>query len=143
MFIIALSFGGRAWAAEFLLKDYPNQAVVQIASGDKTHRFDVVVATDDATKQKGLMFITHLPAEQGMLFVWDKPLNIAMWMKNTFIPLDMIFIDSSGRIAYIAENTEPQSERVIATPVPVTAVLEISGGLSKTLGVKSGDKVSW
>lgn len=138
-----LSLSGSGWAAEFALPNYPQRASVQIASRDGTHGFEVAVAADAATKQKGLMFITHLPAGQGMLFVWDAPTGIDMWMKNTLVPLDMIFIDASGHIIHIAQSTEPQSERVISSPSPAAAVLEISGGLSETLGIKAGDKVSW
>jgi hypothetical protein len=88
------------------------------------------------------MFRRELPEGQGMLFDFQFDQNVAFWMKNTYIPLDMLFIRSDGRILRIAENTEPLSERNIPSGGPVRAVLEVIGGTAKKLGIAAGDRVS-
>ncbi len=120
-------------------------AVVQtleIASGSGVHLFSVELATNDEERERGLMFRKSLPEGQGMLFDFVTEQNVTMWMKNTFIPLDMIFIRRDGRIARIAENTEPMSTRIIPSGEPVLAVLEVAGGTARKLGIKVGDRVA-
>jgi len=104
--------------------------------------FRVEVAADEATREQGLMFRTHLDDDQGMLFDFHTPQQVSFWMKNTLIPLDMIFIRADGTIANIADNTEPSSETPIPSAGPVLGVLEIGGGLTQELGIKAGDKVT-
>lgn len=87
------------------------------------------------------MFRLDLPADQGMLFDFAKPVPVAMWMKNTYIPLDMIFIGEEGLIVKIAKDTEPHSLEAISSGQPVRAVLEINGGLSDRLGLGVGDRI--
>jgi uncharacterized membrane protein (UPF0127 family) len=87
------------------------------------------------------MFRQSLPENGGMLFDYDPPQEIAFWMKNTYIALDIIFIDASGRIIRIAENTSPLSLERIPSGGVARAVLEINGGMSATLGIKPGDRV--
>ena len=101
----------------------------------------VEIADDDAEREQGLMFRTHLDDDQGMLFDFHTPQQVAFWMRNTLIPLDMIFIRADGTIANIADNTEPYSETPIPSDGPVLGVLEIGGGLTQELGIKAGDKV--
>ena len=103
--------------------------------------FSVWIADTPARSQQGLMFLKWLPADQGMLFPQDAPRVMSMWMKNTLIPLDMLFIDGQGRVVYIRERATPQSEAIITTPLPVKAVLELSGGQCARLGIRVGDKV--
>lgn len=100
------------------------------------------MATTDAERAQGLMHRKELPAGQGMLFDFHRDQDVGFWMKNTFIPLDMIFIRSDGRIMRIAENTEPLSERIVQSGTPVRAVLEVIGGTSRKLGIAPGDRVA-
>ncbi len=99
-----------------------------------------VVATPEARAQ-GLMHRRHLAADAGMLFDFGRPKRVSMWMKDTFIPLDMLFIDATGVIAAIAENTEPHSLASIRAPRPVLAVLEVNAGTTRKLGIATGDRV--
>jgi uncharacterized membrane protein (UPF0127 family) len=113
--------------------------VIQTASGPRT--FDVEVMRTDEERAKGLMNRRYLPAERGMLFDFKTEQPVAMWMMNTYIPLDMLFIRQDGTIARIAEMTEPLSTRTIASGENVLGVLEINGGLSSKLGIRPGDRV--
>jgi uncharacterized protein len=113
--------------------------VIETASG--AHSFQTEIADTDPTRAKGLMFRRHLAGDHAMLFVWDAPIAAAMWMKNTYIPLDMLFVAGDGRVVHIAANTKPQSLDVITAGRPVKAVIEVAGGTAARLGVKPGDLV--
>jgi hypothetical protein len=113
--------------------------VIETAAGAKT--FSVEVMRNDEDRARGLMFRRYLPADRGMLFDFESEQPAAMWMKNTLIPLDMVFIRKNGTIARIAENTEPESTRTISSGEPILAVLELNGGTSSKLGIKAGDRV--
>jgi uncharacterized membrane protein (UPF0127 family) len=115
---------------------------VEIASKTGVHVFTVEVADTDATRERGLMYRRELPEGRGMLFDFFKDQPVGFWMKNTYISLDMIFIRGDGRIASIAENTEPLSERVVPSGAPVRAVLEVKGGTARRLGIQPGDQVA-
>jgi hypothetical protein len=112
-----------------------------IVSGGKRHVFQVEVMRTPEQRARGLMHRRYLPADRGMLFDFGRTEPVAMWMENTYIPLDMLFIRADGTIARIAENTEPLSQRTIPSGEPVLSVLEINGGVSRTLGLKPGDRV--
>ena len=84
------------------------------------------------------MFVTHLPSDEGMLFPEDKPQIMSMWMKNTLIPLDMLFIDTRGRIVCLLANAKPESLQILSCDKPVKAVLEIGGGEAERRGIKVG-----
>ncbi|CAN0355391.1 unnamed protein product, partial [Discosporangium mesarthrocarpum] len=114
---------------------------VSIQSGGKTHKFSVELALNSRQHAQGLMFRRHMAADAGMLFVYRREEPTAMWMKNTFIPLDMLFIAKDGRVKRIAERTLPMSETVIPSGGPVVAVLELNAGTASRLGLKPGDKV--
>jgi uncharacterized membrane protein (UPF0127 family) len=105
------------------------------------HEFTVELAASDRQQMQGLMFRRSLAPDAGMLFDYKAPTQITMWMKNTFIPLDMIFIGADGRIVRIAERTVPHSEEIVASIQPARAVLEVNGGTAQRLGIKVGDKV--
>lgn len=105
--------------------------------GDVT--FNVEMAVTPEQQERGLMYRKSVPPYHGMLFDFGTVRPIAMWMKNTLIPLDMIFMAANGRIVYIASNTVPESTDVISAGQPVLAVLEISGGSSMLLGIHRGD----
>jgi uncharacterized membrane protein (UPF0127 family) len=113
--------------------------VLVTAAGEKT--IDVEIADTMEEKALGLMFRTALPDHQGMLFPYAPPQEITMWMRNTYIPLDMVFIRADGRILRIEARTEPLSERVIASVGTAAGVLELAGGAAERLGLKAGDLV--
>jgi uncharacterized membrane protein (UPF0127 family) len=113
---------------------------IESASGG--HVFKIEVAVTPEQQAQGLMFRRHLDADAGMLFVHEREDVVTMWMKNTFIPLDMIFIARNGRVARIAERTVPHSEAVVSSGEAVVAVLEVNGGTAAHLGIKEGDRVT-
>ncbi len=102
---------------------------------------DVEVAADNASRMRGLMYRTKLAANAGMLFDFQNEDYRSFWMKNTILPLDMIFIRADGTIASIAPNTTPYSEKVISSEEPVRAVLEINAGRAAALDIRAGEKV--
>jgi uncharacterized membrane protein (UPF0127 family) len=105
------------------------------------HPIEIEVAETPQEKAKGLMFRRSLSAEAGMLFPYLPPQEATMWMKNTYIPLDMVFIRADGVVHRIEANTEPFSERVIASKGDVAGVLELKAGVAQSLGLKPGDRV--
>ena len=112
-----------------------------IVSGDKRHAFQVEVMRTPDQRAKGLMHRNSMPADRGMLFDFARTEPVAMWMQNTFITLDMVFIRADGTISRIAQRTEPLSRRTIPSGEPVLSVLEINGGIAEKLGIKPGDRV--
>ncbi|MBB2180905.1 DUF192 domain-containing protein [Gluconacetobacter tumulicola] len=110
------------------------------AKGAK-HVFSVELATTPGQQRIGEMFRTSVPADRGMLFVWPYPQQSDMWMENTLVSLDIVFIGEDGRISAIAENAVPQSLARISSHGPVRATLELQGGLTEKLGIVVGDKV--
>jgi uncharacterized protein len=115
------------------------QIVIDTDAGP--HTFTVEIAADEAARAHGLMERTDLPADNGMLFDYHAPANVAFWMKNTPLPLDMIFIRADGTISTIVAETIPYSETPIPSSEPVQAVLEINGGRAAELGIHPGDRV--
>ena len=115
---------------------------VTTAAG-KTHRFIVEVARTPEEQARGLMDRQSLAPDRGMVFPYQPPQPVAFWMKNTLIPLDMIFIAPGGRILRIEPNTVPHSLEPVGSGEPVEAVLELAGGRSAELGIAAGDKVEW
>ena len=114
-----------------------------IESGGRRHRFTVEVARTPEQQEHGLMERRALAANAGMLFPFDPPRPASFWMRNTLIPLDMIFIRPDGSIARVAANAAPLSETPIAVVEPMTAVLELKGGRAAELGIRAGDRVDW
>jgi len=106
-----------------------------------THVIDVEVTETPAEKAQGLMFRTRLADSAGMLFFYETPQEITMWMRNTYIPLDMVFIRADGVVHRIEARTEPLSENIVASRGDVTACLELAGGAAERLGLKPGDRV--
>lgn len=113
---------------------------VETASGE-THAFTVELARTPAQLAQGLMYRRTLPRDAGMLFLYGRDSVVTMWMKNTLIPLDMLFITRDGRIVHIAERAVPGSLRTISAGRPVAAVLELNGGTAARLGIREGDQV--
>jgi uncharacterized membrane protein (UPF0127 family) len=115
---------------------------LEISDGKKVRYTFKVWLADTAQRQaQGLMFVRALPDLRGMLFVHEEPKAISMWMKNTYIPLDMVFIDAHGRIQQIVEQTTPHSLDIIRSDEPALAVLEIAGGEARRLGIHPGQRV--
>ena len=112
-----------------------------IQGGAKSHAFTVELANTVKQQDIGLMHRTELKADRGMLFNFQHEEVLHFWMRNTFIPLDMLFIRASGEVMAIFENTEPHSERGIGPNRPAQAVLELAGGTAARLGLKPGDVV--
>ncbi|HEY1452773.1 MAG TPA: DUF192 domain-containing protein [Roseiarcus sp.] len=114
---------------------------LQIVTATGAHDFQVEIARDDASRARGLMDRRFMPVDHGMLFEFDREAPEAFWMKDTYIPLDMIFISRAGVVTNIAANAEPLSERAIPSGPPCMAVLELNGGAAARIGLKLGDKV--
>jgi uncharacterized membrane protein (UPF0127 family) len=114
---------------------------VELVTGSGVHVLNVEIASTPEMQALGLMYRTSLPDTKGMLFPHKEPRELTMWMRNTYIPLDMVFIRADGTVHRIEARTEPLSDRVISSNGPVSAVLEIAGGNAERLGLKPGDKV--
>nr|WP_319512722.1 DUF192 domain-containing protein [uncultured Cohaesibacter sp.] len=112
-----------------------------IKSGQTNHAFKVELALDESSRMKGLMYRTKLANRNGMLFDFDKTEPVYMWMKNTYISLDMIFVEPDGRIHHIVKATTPLSESVIGSAGPVRYVLEVPKGTADKLDIKVGDEL--
>ena len=144
-------FGFRLWAALAIIvliggtlaapvrADGPEMLHIVTASG--THDFHVEIAKDDVSRAQGLMNRPFMPPGRGMLFEFEREEPVSFWMKNTYIPLDMIFISRAGVVTHIVEKAEPLSERVIPSGGPCVAVLELNGGVAASIGLKVGDTV--
>lgn len=118
------------------------QETLEVVSKSGVHVFAVEIAANDEQRSRGLMFRKELPGGTGMLFDFHTEQPVSFWMRNTYIPLDMIFIRADGRILRIAENTEPLSEKLVASGGPVRAVLEVIAGTARSLGIAPGDRVA-
>lgn len=116
---------------------------VTVHAAGRTHRFNVEVARTPDQQAQGLMYRTSLGPNEGMLFPFQPPRPASFWMKNTLIPLDMLFIRADGSIARIAANTVPQSLEAVMVGEPVAAVLELRGGRAAELGITESDRVTW
>jgi uncharacterized protein len=130
---------GRAMEIE-KLESFP-RSTLQIRTHDSAEWFSVWLADTPAREEQGLMYLHWLAPDQGMLFPEDPPRVMSMWMKNTLIPLDMLFIDARGRIVYIKANATPETEDIITNPTPVRAVLELAGGAAALHDIRVGDTV--
>ncbi len=151
-----LSVARTAWACVFLLAgvfvataqaDAPPslegfaRSTLEIRTAGGRHWLNVYLAQTDAQQEQGLMFVRALPANEGMLFPLPTPQIMTMWMKNTLIPLDMLFIDARGRIVCVRAKAVPQSLDFISCDKPVKGVLEIGGGQAAARGIVVGDTV--
>jgi uncharacterized membrane protein (UPF0127 family) len=119
----------------------PTEKLTIISHGNVKHDFTVEMALTPAQQEVGEMFRTSVAPNEGMLFDWSVPGDVPMWMKNTLVPLDMIFIGNDGVITHIAEDAVPQSLAEISSGGPARATLEVQGGLTAKLDIRVGDKV--
>lgn len=124
------------------LQRFPTARLTIVTAGGP-HEFTVELATTPAQMEQGLMFRQSLAPDAGMLFDFKSPQTVMMWMKNTWIPLDMLFVDASGHIVNIHERAVPGSLATIGSAAPVRAVVELNGGTAARLGIRPGDEVKF
>jgi uncharacterized membrane protein (UPF0127 family) len=122
------------------LRDFPRGSLV-IERADGRDTFRIWFADSPARQEQGLMWIRQLPADCGMVFPLDPPRQMNMWMKNTFVPLDMLFYDAAGRITHIHSGAVPQSEAIISSGGTVAGVVEILAGEAARRGIRVGDRM--
>ncbi len=118
------------------------QAPVQAATASGIHEFVVWIAADDASRERGLMFVRELPPDRGMLFVFEEPQPLAFWMKNTYVSLDLVFIDPAGKVLNVAAEARPHSLVPIHSAGDAIAVLELLGGTARSIGLEPGDQLT-
>ncbi len=140
LLLLPLLLAVAATPASAQLARFPT-APLTIVTASGQHNFSVEVATTPAQMEQGLMFRRSLAADAGMLFDYRVPSMAMMWMKNTLIPLDMLFVDERGHIVNIHERAVPGSLDTIAAAAPVRAVIELNGGTASRLGIRPGDRV--
>ena len=118
------------------------RSTLQIATPDaKLHKFDVWVADTDARRMRGLMFVDKLADDEGMLFIYPQQQQISMWMKNTHLSLDMLFVTANGRVHHVVENTTPMSTNTISSNGVVYAVVELKAGSAARMKIRPGAQV--
>ena len=135
---LATAFPGRA--AEPQLQQFATSHLTIVSAGGP-HRFTIELAETPGQMEQGLMFRRSLAPDAGMLFDFKQPTMATMWMRNTLIPLDMLFVDQHGRIVNIVQRAVPESDQTIAAAAPVRAVIELNGGTADRLDIKPGDRV--
>ncbi len=135
----AVGDGGASATAQPILTEVP----LTITQGTTVHRFTVEVAQTTEEQARGLMFRTELAPDRGMVFPFEFPRTASFWMRNTLIPLDMLFVRADGTIDRIAENTVPQDETPVASGGEVSAVLELAGGTTARLAIDESAVVRW
>lgn len=118
-----------------------DRSTLKIETTNGVHSFDVEIATNDEQRARGLMFRNEMAPDAGMLFLYRRDRVLTMWMANTYIPLDMLFIGGDGRIVRIAENTIPLSRTTVSSRKRARAVLELNAGTARRLGINAGDRV--
>jgi uncharacterized membrane protein (UPF0127 family) len=141
VFLFFPLFASKANVGTLSAKENVCRLMIQNTKGGKVS-LSVEIADNEFRRRKGLMFRQTLPRNAGMLFVFEYEQRLSFWMKNTYIPLDMIFIRGDGRIHRIAEHTEPLSEKMVPSNGPVRGVLEVIAGTARKLGIAPGDRVA-
>ncbi len=142
VFVVALLGGSFAVSAQEEPMRVPLDAQalkIQTASGEKS--FGLEIADTDQKRSAGLMYRKDFPADRAMIFVFGEERPVMMWMANTPLPLDMLFVRNDGSIARVAENTVPFSKDIVASGEPVAFVIEVNAGIAAKLGIKAGDTV--
>ncbi|MFO1406800.1 MAG: DUF192 domain-containing protein [Steroidobacteraceae bacterium] len=124
------------------LDAFPREPLVVETRSARRHEFDAWRADTPVTREQGLMFVPHIEPDRAMFFVYAPPARVSMWMKNTLIPLDMLFVDSAGCVLTIVHDAEPQSLALIRSPGAVALVVELAGGVADALGLRPGDRVT-
>lgn len=139
--LAGFEIAGRAAEPTGPQPELPKEKLVIVTHDGKRHDFDVEMALTPEQQVTGLMFRKSVPENGGMLFDWGRPQESQMWMRNTLVPLDMVFINQDGTIRSIAENTVPESMAVIDSRGPVRATLELAAGVTAKLDIRVGDTV--
>jgi uncharacterized membrane protein (UPF0127 family) len=134
---------GPSWSSIAAELQQFSKSELTIVSATGRHQFKVEVAETPEQMAQGLMFRRSLAPDAGMLFDYKQPTAATMWMRNTLIPLDMLFVDARGKIVNIQLRAVPQSDDVIAAVAPVRAVIELNGGTTERLGIAPGDQVEY
>lgn len=124
------------------LSAFPRERLVVETRSARRHVFEAWRTDTFATRAQGLMFVESLRPDQAMIFVYDPPQRVAMWMKNTLIPLDMLFVDDRGCVVNVHEQARPHSLDSIESAAPVVLVVEIKGGEARARGIARGDRVT-
>lgn len=119
------------------------QVEVEVSGNGARHRFQAWVAETPGARARGLMHVRKLPERRGMLFLFESPQFASFWMKDTYIPLDLLFVAADGTIVNIVENAKPYSLEPLESVAPVTAVLEVAGGTCFRLAISAGDRLTW
>jgi uncharacterized protein len=114
---------------------------VEFVTATGAHRFEIEVARTDREREVGLMYRRSMPRNHGMLFMFPSEQPVSMWMKNTYIPLDMVFVSRKGRVTSIARDAVPMSETIIPSGPPAFAVIELNAGAARAIGLDVGDEV--
>jgi len=139
VFLIASSVFGD----DELDKRFTKDVLIVVTANTGCHKFDVYLALDDAQRSRGLMFVRELPATTGMLFVYGTSRMLGMWMKNTYIPLDMVFVRPDGTVTNVITNTEPQSLKTLRSSEPAAFVLELVAGTAERLAIDEDSRIIW
>lgn len=144
LFLIAtgpVAMAGSAAAAQ-QAPHFPSESLKITDRKGAMHPFTVELAVNGPQREYGLMFRTDMAADHGMLFDFETPQRVQMWMQNTVLPLDMLFLNASGTVTHVVENAVPYSQTIIDSGGPVKYVIELNGGIVKKLGLATGDRVS-
>jgi uncharacterized membrane protein (UPF0127 family) len=141
--LFVLLFAEHAAAQDDLDSTFEKDVLIVHASENACYLLDIYIARSSAQKSRGLMFVRNLPESTGMLFIYDADANLSMWMKNTFIPLDILFVRADGTVSSIAYDTEPQSLQSISALEPVRYVLELNAGVAEKLSIDQYSRIEW
>lgn len=144
LLVLALLLGPvTAIADDELDERFETDVLIIVASRHACYRFDIYLAQTDEQRARGLMFVREMPTTTGMLFVYESERYVSMWMKNTYMPLDMVFARADGSVASVARQTEPLSLRTVASTEPVQYVLELNSGTSRRLHIDESSVLIW
>ena len=138
LLLASVSFGNEELDATF-----SKDVLIVEASDFGCHRFDIYLALNDAQRSRGLMFVRELPDTTGMLFVYPGDYELSMWMKNTFIPLDMVFARPDGTVTNVIRNAEPQSLKSLRSSENAAFVLELNAGVTERLAIDENSRIYW
>ena len=139
--LVSALLSAQNYSTSDLDEAFERTTLVISSSAHACYVFDIYVAANQTQQRRGLMFVRNLPEFTGMLFIYERPARLSMWMKNTYISLDILFISTTGKIANIARDTVPLSLDSIAAVEPVNYVLELNAGLTEKLGIDNSSHV--
>ena len=123
------------------LAEFPRERIVIETRSARRHEFDAWRADTPRTREQGLMFVTQMRTAEAMIFIYEPPAYVSMWMKNTLLPLDMLFVNQYGCVIKVQHDARPGSLAIISAGGPVALVVELKGGVAASLGVDAGDRV--